>query len=193
MLQSYMITYPELYEILRKEKYSEQLQQLPKTFYSDVSAYFRDKKKIADKNDEMFNEAIIKTKKQLENAITVLKEIISRRQKKVINIAFVAAKTGISKRDSENMTDGEKRLFDALIKELETDEKALTNVLSGLDEGKDLKNQLIRFTQDTGEFLGPDEAKLGPFKVGDIANLPSKVSEILVGSGKAVYLSDEEK
>ncbi len=187
-----MITYAELYEILRKEKYSEQLQTLPKGFFAEVSSYFRDKKKIAEKNDELFNEAIIKTKKQLENAITILREIITRRQKKVINIAFLASKTGISKRDSENMTDAEKRLFDSILKELETDEKLLDTVLSGLAEGKDLKNQLVRFTQDTAEFMGPEEKKMGPFKLGDIANLPQKVSEILVNGGKAVYVNEGE-
>ena len=185
-----MITYAELYEVLRKEKYTEQLQQLQKGFFADVSEYFRDKKKIADKHDEMFNDAIAKTKKQLENAITILREIVSKRQKKVINIAFVAAKTGISKKDSENMTDNEKRLFDAIVKELETDEKNFSVILSGLSEEKDLKNQLVRFTYDVAEFVGPDETKLGPFKLGDIANLPHKIAEILVSSGKAVNVSD---
>jgi len=186
-----MITYAELYELLRKEKYSEPLQKLTKGFFNEVAAYFRDKKKIAEKDNELFNEAIAKTKKQLENAISILKELINRRQKKVMNIAFVASKTGISKRDSENMLSSEKKLFDLILKQLEGDEKTISSIISGLDQGKDLKNQLVRFTQETGEFMGPDEVKLGPFKPGDISNLPSKISEILVNSGKAVYVDEE--
>jgi len=185
-----MITYAELYEVLRKEKYSEQLQPLIKNFYNEVSAYFRDKRKIAGKSSELFDEAISRTKKQLENAILILKEIVSRRQKKIMNVAFVASKTGISKRDSDQMLESEKVFFDKVLKHLEEDEKALVNVISGLEQGKDLKNQLVRFTQETGEFLGPDERKLGPFKPGEIANLPQKITEILVNGGKAVYVSD---
>jgi len=186
-----MITYAELYELLRKEKYAEQLQVLPKGFFNEVAAYFRDKKRVANKENELFNEAIAKTKKQLENAILILRELINRRQKKVINIAFVASKTGISKRDSENMLDGEKKIFDLILKELDEDEKVISNIIGGLDQGKDLKNQLVRFTQETREFLGPDEKKLGPFKPGDIANLPQKIAEILVNSGKAVNVNEE--
>ncbi|MFC1686186.1 hypothetical protein ACFLZZ_04180 [Nanoarchaeota archaeon] len=185
-----MITYAELYELLRKEKYTEQLQSLPKGFFNEAAAYFRDKKKVAEKSDDLFNETIAKTKKQLENAISIFKELVTRRQKKVINIAFVASKTGISKRDSENMIDREKKLFDKIFKELGEDEKTIMMIISGLDQGKDLKNQLVRFTQETGEFLGPDERKLGPFKPGDLANLPQKISEILVNSGKAVYVDE---
>ena len=57
-----MLTYPEIYEFLRKEKYSEQLQQLPKSFLKDTAEYFEDKKRIANKSDEMFDDAIAKTK-----------------------------------------------------------------------------------------------------------------------------------
>lgn len=186
-----MITYAELYELLRKEKYTEQLQPLPKGFFNEAAAYFRDKRKIANRSNELFNETIAKTKKQLENAISIIKELISRRQKKVMNVAFVASKTGISKRDSDNMIENEKKLFEVILKELEADEKAIMGVISGLDQGKDLKNQLVRFTQETGEFLGPDEKRLGPFKTGDIANLPHQISEILVNSGKATYITEK--
>ena len=36
-----MLDYNELYEYLRKEKYSEPLQALPKTFVSDVAAFLQ--------------------------------------------------------------------------------------------------------------------------------------------------------
>lgn len=185
-----MITYAELYELLRKEKYAEQLQQLPTNFFNEAASYFRDKKRISEKSDELFNESLAKTKKQLENAISILKELVTRRQKKVINIAFVASKTGISKRDSENMLEMEKKLFDSILKNLEEDDKVLVTIISGLDQGKDLKNQLVRFTQETGEFLGPNSKKLGPFKPGDIANLPQRIAEILVNSGKAANINE---
>ena len=44
-----MITYSELYEALRKERYNEQLQVLSKNFINDVAEYFRDKKNFSEK------------------------------------------------------------------------------------------------------------------------------------------------
>ncbi len=186
-----MITYPEIYEYLRKEKYNEQLQQLPRNFFKDLAEYFDDKKRIAGKTDETFNDAIVKTKKQLENAITVLRELITRRQRKIINVALVAAKTGISKRDSENMLDNEKRLFDAIIKELEQEEANVTSLINGISKEKDLKNKLVRFIQETDEFSDLEGNKLGPFKAGDIANIPTEVADILVGNRQAVLVNEE--
>jgi DNA replication initiation complex subunit (GINS family) len=186
-----MITYSELYEILRKEKYNEQLQNLPKNFFKEIAEYFSDKKKITEKNDEVFSDAIAKTKKQFENAISVLKEIITRRQKKAINMALIAAKSGISKRDIENMSDGERELFEIVIKQLDAEEKKITDLISGNYGGKDLKNQFVRFKQDTSEFLDMNENKLGPFKAGDLANIPKEIANILINSGNAEKIDEE--
>jgi len=177
-----MITYSELYELLRKEKYNEQLQQLPKNFFKEAAEYFQDKKKMSEKEDKTFSDAIAKTKKQFENAISILREIMTKRQRKVINLALIAAKSGISKRDAENMSENEQKLFETVIKELEQQEKKIDEMISGSCGEKDLKNQLVRFKQDTAEFLDMDENKLGPFKQGDIANIPKEIVKILLNS-----------
>jgi len=81
-----MITYNDIYEAARKERYSEQLQPLPKNFISEVSDYLREKRDIASKDNDVFSDVIIKTKKQLENAITLFKELILRRKKKILSL-----------------------------------------------------------------------------------------------------------
>jgi DNA replication initiation complex subunit (GINS family) len=185
-----MITYSDLYDLLRKEKYNEQLQPLPKSFIKELSEYFEDKRKIAGKDDDM-SDVTAKTKKQLNEAVIVFKELVMRRQKKIINLALVAAKTGISKRDAENMTEEEQKLFETIVNEIEKDEKLLASVISGMHEEKSLKNCLVRFKQDIPAFLDADEHSLGPFKTGEIANLPKRISEILIGNSQAEYLEDE--
>ena len=94
-----MITYNDIYEAARKERYSEQLQPLPKVFVEDVAEYLRDKREIALKDNEVFSDVIIKTKKQLENAITLFRELILRRRKKILTLVLIAAETGISKQE----------------------------------------------------------------------------------------------
>lgn len=181
-----MITYNELYDVLRRERYSEQLQPIPKNFIKEVAAYLKDKKQIANKDDDDFSDTILKTKKQFENSIAIFKELMLRRKKKILELAFVAAETGISKRDFENMLAIEKESFDSIMKSLEKGDKKVAGILKG--SGKEVeepKNKMIVFIQNTDEFLGLDGNKLGPFKKGDVANLAEEISNILIIDKKA--------
>lgn len=186
-----MLTYNDIYEALRKERYSEQLQQLGKNFVQEVTAYLKEKKTISEKSEDMFSEAISKTKKQFENAISMFKELMLRRKKKLLNLAFVAAETGISKRDYENMLNFEKETFDKIMKSMEEGDKNLIKLLNGQEQEEKKKNKLITFLQDTDEFLGLDGEKLGPFKKGDISNLPVEIANILIVDNKAESVEEE--
>ena len=84
-----MITYNDIYEAARKERYSEQLQELSKNFISNVSTYLEEKKEIASKENDVFSDIIVKTKKQLENAYTLFKELMLRRRRKILNLISV--------------------------------------------------------------------------------------------------------
>ncbi len=185
-----MITYQEIYDLLRKEKYSEQLQQLPKNFLNEVSDYISEKKAVVSKEDDMFSDSIVKTKKQLENGIAVVKELILIRKKKILDLAFVAAETGISKRDFENMMGYEKELFDVITQKLEETAKIAGNIINGHQEKK-LQNLLVRFNKDVESFLDSEGNVLGPFKSGDVANLPLEIANILIENGKATAIESE--
>lgn len=185
-----MITYQELYDLLRKEKYSEQLQELPKNFLNEVADYIKEKKAVISKEQDMFSEAIVKTKKQMENSIAVLKELVLRRKKKILDLGFVASETGISKRDFENMLPYEKELFEVTTQKLEEATKITNGIISGHEEKK-LKNILMRFGKDVESFLDGNGNVLGPFKKGEIANLPEEIANILIQSDKATAVESE--
>ena len=137
-----MITYNDIYESARKERYSEQLQKLPKKFIEDVSLYLREKKELASKEGDLFSDVIIKTQKQLENAVTLFKELMLRRRKKILNLILIAAETGISKQDFDNMLSFEKELFDDLMKNINMSDKKLGESLNG-EKNKPKKHGLI--------------------------------------------------
>jgi len=185
----FMIAYNDIYETLRKEKYSEQLQQLPKDFIKEVSDYLREKREIAEKKEDMFSDVISKTKKQFENAISIFREIMLRRKKKLLQLAFIARETGISKRDFENMLDFEKEIFDNIVKNLEEEDKKINDFINGKKEEK--TNVLIMFKEDVEEFLDLNGEKVGPFEKGEIANLPEEIVKILEDA-KKVELVEEE-
>lgn len=186
-----MITYNELYDALRKERYSEQLQPIPKNFVKEVAAYLKDKKEIADKESSDFSNAVTKIKKQFENSIAIFKELMLRRKKKILELAFVAAETGISKRDFENMLAVEKDSFDGIMKVLEKGDKEVAKILQGVSSKEKPKNKMIVFIQDVEEFLDLEGNKMGPFKKGDAANLAEEIANILIVDGKAEGVEED--
>jgi DNA replication initiation complex subunit (GINS family) len=189
-----MITYQEVYDLLRKEKYNESLQELPKQFFKDLSEYISDKRKILERESDstLFSDTVRMTRKQLDNALAVIKELLSVRERKVLNLAFAAAQTGVSKRDTENLLEHEQELFDLVVKKLEENQKLIKKSLEGeVKEEKDLKNLFIKFKQDVPAFLGLDGQELGPFQAGDIANLPKQIAEILINDTKAALIDSE--
>jgi len=178
-----MITYNDIYEAARKERYSKQLQKLSERFIVDFSNYLKEKKEIASKEDDIFSDVIIKTKKQLENAVTLFKELMLRRRRKILDLILIAAETGISKQDFDNMLKFEKEFFDDLMKCIDSSDKRLKESLNG-KKTENQKNELICFLEGIEEFVGLDGEKMGPYEKGQIANLPKEIVKILVDDGK---------
>ncbi|MCX6749719.1 MAG: hypothetical protein NTW17_03175 [Candidatus Pacearchaeota archaeon] len=179
-----MITYNDIYEAARKERYSDQLQSLSKNFIEEVAEYLKDKKEMASKSDDVFSEVIIKTKKQLENAVTLFNELMLRRRKKILALVLIAAETGISKQDFENMLSFEKSLFEEMMKCIDITDKKIQQILNGKKQEID-KNELIIFKTNVEEFLDMEGGKLGPFEKGQMANISKDIAKILIDDGKA--------
>lgn len=184
-----MITYNDLYEALRKERYSDELQLLNKSLLKDVSEYFSEKKKFSDGDDDLFSDVVMKSKKKLENAMSIFKELLLRRRKKILNLAFVASETGISKKDFENLLEFEKKLFEEIVKSLERADDNLHGEMIGGEKAED-KYKLVRFLDRTDEFMDLNGEAVGPFEKGEIANLDREVAQILVVD-KKIELIDE--
>ncbi len=189
MLWVDMITYNDLYEALRKERYSDELQVLPKNFISQVAEYFNEKKNTPDQKDDFFSDATLKSKKKLENAIGIFKELLLRRKKKTLNLAFVASETGISKRDFENMLAYEKELFESVVKALEKTDQSLNEGMAG----EKLENSflLVRFLDSVDVFLNAEGDEIGPFGKGEVANLDKEIAEILEKDKKVEILEED--
>lgn len=180
-----MITYKDIYEAAKKERYSENLQPIPKSFVKDVAKYLKEKRETASRSEDVFSDVLIKTKKQLENAITLFQELLRRRRKKILNLVLIASETGISKQDFENMLLVEKSLFEELMVCMENSDKKLNELLSGQKEEEGQVNLLIVFLEDAPEFVAPTGEKFGPYNMGQFANIPKEIADIFVGDGKA--------
>lgn len=179
-----MITYNDIYEAAKKERYSENLQPIQKSFIKEVAEYLKDKKEIASREENTFSDILLKTKKQLENAITLFQELLRRRRKKILNLVLIASETGISRQDFENMLLIEKHLFEDLMKCIENSDKKLNEILSGEEEKEESKNSMVVFLEDLEEFRDLEGNNLGPFEKGQIANIPRDVAKILLEDSK---------
>lgn len=179
-----MITYNEIYEAARKERYAEQLQPIPKNFIKEVADYLREKKEIAMKGNGDFSDSAVKMKKQLENAVTLFRELIIRRRKKILGLVLIASETGISKQDFENMLQIEKELFEEIMKCVEISDKKLNELLNGGIEEKTSENNLVLFIENVDSFVGLTGEKMGPYDKGQIVNMPKEIAKILISGGK---------
>ncbi|MEX0932692.1 MAG: hypothetical protein WDZ77_01155 [Candidatus Pacearchaeota archaeon] len=184
-----MITFNDIYEASRKEKGSEKLEALPKNFIEEVAEYLEEKKGISLKNNDSFSDMVVKTKKQLESAMTFFKELMNLRRKKILNLILIAAETGISKKDFDNMLEFEKKLFEDLMECVEDTDKKLKEILEKQRDIKKIDLKVI-FKEDVGEFMGLQGEKIGGFKKGDSADLPKQIAEILIDDQKAERLVD---
>ena len=175
-----MITYKDIYEAAKKERYSEKLQPIPKNFVKEVSNYLQEKKSAASKEENIFSETLIKTKKQLENAVTLFHELLRRRRRKIMNLVLIASETGISKQDFDNLLLIEKELFEEMMKSIEVSDRKLGNLLNGGKEEESSKNVLVVFLENVNEFKSPEGEKFGPYSVGQFSNLPKNIAQIFL-------------
>ncbi|MEK6854941.1 MAG: hypothetical protein AABX73_01850 [Nanoarchaeota archaeon] len=186
-----MITYNDLYELLRKEKYSETLQPLPKQFLADFSEYLNDKSNLPQiEKESLFLDSLTKTKKQFENAVSIFRELITKRKRKILNLVFVATETGIMKRDHENMLTHEKEIFEKLVKLFEESDKNMAKIMNNVAQKK-AENKLIIFKQEIEQFIDHSGNTLGPFKSGELVNIETSIADILVSENKASLIDEE--
>jgi DNA replication initiation complex subunit (GINS family) len=185
-----MLSYNDLYEILRKEKYSEQLQPLPKSFLEQFSTYMKEtRKKFSDISVGDFDDQVLREKKQYENAMTIFKELMLRRKRKILNLVFVAAETGIMKRDFNDMLLFERSLFERLVMSVEDADKSMSESING--KPLETKNRMIIVKEDIEKFVDMQGEVIGPFNKGNLVNIDTKVAEILVDDGKAMFVDSD--
>lgn len=117
------LTYEKLYELLRREKGKEDLQQLDAAFLLQVVAYLREKDasygQSLTKNDVFSMNERQRLQTELHNIHRLVKELYERREKKILEMALNRSRTSANIIDTTNLLAEERALFDQLVSNLD--------------------------------------------------------------------------
>ena len=115
------ITLETLFEIMRREKNRDELQELHQTFFEDVTKYLQGKMSIINNpQSELFgSDEREKTLIEIQNIKKILRELYDRRETKIINVAKNKTRTKSSIINTSTLLSEEKSFFDSLCSILE--------------------------------------------------------------------------
>ena len=169
-----------------------------------------------DKQDLFAVQEKVKVAQQEQNIKKILKELYERRERKIITMAVDAAKTS-SIIDTSALLAEEKLMYENLVAllvkfrkevllnmleaklpELETpakpeqepqqkEQEAPEKVLETKSPNS-LETVTVKFLQQVPKFVGESLEEYGPFEKGDTAELPAKITDILIKKGGAEKL-----
>lgn len=146
------ITYETLFDILRKERSLDELQNLESDFWSHVVNYLQERTSFMKKTSLSEQE---KTRVQLSNIKRIIREIHNNRQRKITNLAINTARTeSESFVDKNHMLSDEKTLFNNLVKNLDLHRKeVLLQVLNndmplGMTASNDVSDATVDSNSD---------------------------------------------
>lgn len=228
-----LITYEAIFDMVRKEKATEELLVLNPNIYSQISFYLKTKLQIYNQAKEKNLSETQKIEAQLTSARSLTKELYDRRERKIVQLAINISKTHSDKVDLNGLLENEKKIFEELVVIFDKYRKdvlleavnARTPIIEegvqssvGIDESEhssqdktskireDSSNKIhdektniepkldipkkseyvaeeilmVKFLRDVPKFYGPNLEIYGPFKPGDIANLPKIIADILL-------------
>jgi DNA replication initiation complex subunit (GINS family) len=204
------ITYDTLYDILRREKNSSEVQELDPGFFNNVISYLKEKQELLEgkKNDQgLFGfEEKKKVMQQIENAHKLLKDIYEWREKKIILLARDLSRTNSKIANTENLLEEEKQLFDSILSTLDKFRGGIINKIlvgeapemaeklkplkstSELQEEREASSVLIKFVETVPVFMGPNMEKFGPFEQDQTAELPNEIAQLMIKNNRAVII-----
>lgn len=189
-----IITYESLYDILRREKYRGELQNLDENFIKDVQSYLKEKAAILasqEKKSSIFASVEVeKTRTQLKNIKRILKELFELREHKITKQALMQSRME-ENLENDTLLGGEKKLFQELARIIrDFREENFSRIFD--EQPKELKRESeeertekVEFLSPMPQFVGEDLKNYGPFEEKQTAELPKKVAEVLIKNGKA--------
>lgn len=210
------VTYETLFELLRREKNRDDLQELQHGFFKEVIEYLSEKKRVYEdtsmKEDLFSATERDKTLSQLNNVKKIIRELYERREKKIINMALNKSRTGSSIIDTSKLLEEERKMFNTTVATLNNyregilfnvlnlrepliDDKAAAPEETSKEEKKpeaeaQKPTKMLRFLNPVPKFVGKELEVYGPFEEDDMASLPTEIAQLLIEKGRAEEIKE---
>jgi DNA replication factor GINS len=169
------ITFEFIRKIQREEISEPRLAQIPEDFYQKARDYLEQKRSIAEKKNDKLESLEVK------NVERLLEDIFNRRETKMLNNAIITVRTGIP---PQNLIEDEKEFFESSVNMMKSQRERVLNLL--FKKTKEIKEfERVEFNDDIEEFVGIDLKKYGPFKKGDVGEIPIENAKLLIKMKKA--------
>ena len=180
------LTYDELFDTYLREKSQEELQQLAPDFFERLAAYMSNKQAAVrtSATDTFSLQKKEKALHQMRNIRKVIQDLYDRRERKIVQMALVKARTDSPALDFSAFSPEEQLLFDSLAEVLG---KARTEKLTALLDvpvGPEQERAVV-FLEDMPAFMDKQLQRHGPFKAEETARLPATLAAMLIEKGKA--------
>ncbi|MBI2005518.1 MAG: DNA replication complex GINS family protein [Candidatus Aenigmarchaeota archaeon] len=165
------ITFELIRKIQLEEQKSAMLTRLPTNFFNAILNYLEQKRKLVSDDDR-------RNSLELKNIERLVEDVFNRRERKIINIAIINARSGLP---AENLSEEERPFYNSIVSVIKT---RRNDTLKNLLTGKIAEPvPMVVFKEDTPAFLGIDEQTYGPFKKGDTVRIPEENMKVLLERG----------
>ena len=175
--------YTELQEIWKQELETEELQKLDSDFYSKVANYL----KLLREEGRMLDKRTIKARllgTEMRNARSMIGELIHLRHRKLVRKIMEGEKV-----PSELLTAEEERICSGCLPIVEAFQNFTRSLLRGqlspMEATHERKYTTARVLGDVPEIIGTDMKVYGPYKLEDVASLPTENAKVLMKQGLA--------
>ena len=197
--ESSTITFQSVYDMVRKEKTSEGIQELHPDVFKQLTSYLKTKIRIYknSKNRGLNPSELEKMKAQIVSTRKLIKELYERRERKILQLSINKSRTKSDTIDDSTLLKEEKLLFNDATQVLDKyRQDILLNLVNArLPFGKKEETMTVeekttpteteetmtvRFTSPVKKFLGLQEEIYGPFEPGDTVTINKKIAKVII-------------
>lgn len=187
-----VITYETFRKFQRLEKDNDAIQKLPDSFYEACREWIKRKEALYETTRDS------SLLREIENMMSVVKDIMDRRERKLLTLALHHVRGGAL---PQNLLPSEKGLFDLTVAGLENARKANLEKIRGTQKAvqeqarpeerqqpapsQQVPYLKVSVLQKLERFVGTDGKVYGPMNPGDTVELPSDVAKLLLEKNMA--------
>jgi DNA replication initiation complex subunit (GINS family) len=149
-------TYEDIYELLRTEKFSTDLENLKPQDLARIQAYLKTKESLLNKHVEdvtsmLSSQKKIKIQQEIGNAMRALKDLYEIRERKIINRAIYSVRTDSSFKDTTNLLETEIELYTQLLDVLKNQKEVFFKLLEKASEIEEKNLEISETAPTPGE------------------------------------------